>query len=431
MADAQDLNRATASELRRRAEARLEDLASRAQLPQTEAETQRLLHELQVHQIELEMQVAELSQAKDDAVTALKMFTDLYDFAPVGYFTLDREGVISAANLTGATLLRVRRSRLLGQCLALFIPVDSRRLFSEFLATVFANQGKESCELPLTPEGVPPLFVQVEAVAYKSGHQCRVAIIDISECSKLKKKLELLHAELAARAAELEAANIELETFNHSVSHDLRLPLTVIGGYCQVVEELLGHQLDARTRGYLHEIYEGTLRMERLIDTLLEFSRVTHVNMRSESVELSAMAKAVAAELTLKEPEHQVEFRIAVGLETQGDPELLRVVLKNLLGNAWKYAGGRQGAVIDFGLTDVDGVLAFFVRDNGPGFDMQIADKLFLPFQRLPGAEVEGHGIGLATVDRIVRRHGGRIWAESEPGRGATFWFTLEEAPEI
>ncbi len=142
MADAQDKNRVTATELRRRAEARLEDLASRAQLPQTEAETQRLLHELQVHQIELEMQVAELRQAKDDAVTALEMFTDLYDFAPVGYFTLDREGVISAANLSGATLLRVRRSRLLGQRLALFIPVDSRRIFSEFLATVFANPGQ-------------------------------------------------------------------------------------------------------------------------------------------------------------------------------------------------------------------------------------------------------------------------------------------------
>jgi signal transduction histidine kinase len=165
--------------------------------------------------------------------------------------------------------------------------------------------------------------------------------------------------------------------------------------------------------------------MDRLIDTLLDFSRVTRVEMHRKSVDLSAMANAVATELKLAEPENQSTFRIATGIAAEGDPDLLRVVLDNLIGNAWKYAGSREGAVIEFGVTEVDGKPACFVRDNGPGFDMARADKLFLPFQRLAGTDVAGHGIGLATVEKIVRRHGGRVWAESKPGEGATFFFTF------
>jgi signal transduction histidine kinase len=173
-------------------------------------------------------------------------------------------------------------------------------------------------------------------------------------------------------------------------------------------------------------MYEGTLRMNRLIDTLLDFSRVTRVEMHRKSVDLSAIAEDVTAELQLAAPECRVMFRIAAGIVVNGDPALLRVVLDNLIGNAWKYAGSREGAVIEFGVTEVDGKRACFVRDNGPGFDMALADKLFLPFQRLAGTDVEGHGIGLATVERVVRRHGGRIWAESKPGEGASFFFTFD-----
>ncbi|WP_051361251.1 ATP-binding protein [Desulfuromonas sp. TF] len=157
--------------------------------------------------------------------------------------------------------------------------------------------------------------------------------------------------------------------------------------------------------------------MKRLIETLLDFSRLTHVEIRHEKVDLSKVAQ----------PERGVALRIAAGVVADGDPDLLPVVLDNFIGNAWKYAGSREGAVIEFGVTEVGGKPAFFVRDNGPGFDMALADKLFRPFQRLPGTNVEGHGIGLATVDRIVRRHGGRVWAESAPGKGTTFFFTLEQ----
>jgi signal transduction histidine kinase len=193
-----------------------------------------------------------------------------------------------------------------------------------------------------------------------------------------------------------------------------------------VVQELCGNKLDDNCKEYLREMYEGTLRMNRLIDTLLDFSRVTRVAMHHGKVDLSSMAEEVALELKASEPERRVTFRSAAGITVDGDAALLRVVLDNLIGNAWKYAGNREETVIEFGATEVGGKPACFVRDNGPGFDMAFADILFVPFQRLPGTNVAGHGIGLATAERIVRRHGGSLWAESEPGEGATFFFTLK-----
>jgi light-regulated signal transduction histidine kinase (bacteriophytochrome) len=166
--------------------------------------------------------------------------------------------------------------------------------------------------------------------------------------------------------------------------------------------------------------------MNRIIDTLLKFSSVKRVEIHHKKVSLSKMAKDVAKGLQDAAPERQVTFRCAAGITAKGDAELLRLVLDNLIGNAWKYCGNEEKALIEFGVTEVDGQPAYFVRDNGPGFDMAFAAKLFLPFQRLPGTKAAGHGIGLATVDRIISRHGGRVWAESKPREGATFYFTLE-----
>ena len=177
---------------------------------------------------------------------------------------------------------------------------------------------------------------------------------------------------------------------------------------------------------YIHEAYDGTLSMNRLIDALLNFSRMGHVELRREAVDLSAMAHEVAAELKLAEPARRVTFLIADGVGAEGDASLLRVVLDNFLGNALNYTGMREEAVIEFGTTEVDKKPAYYVRDNGAGFDMADADKLFIPFQRLPGASAcRGFGIGLATVERIIRRHGGKVWAEGEMGKGAKFYFTL------
>jgi light-regulated signal transduction histidine kinase (bacteriophytochrome) len=274
------------------------------------------------------------------------------------------------------------------------------------------------------------LDVHLSAIAERDSEEKVVrslaVMVDVTERKRAEEEIERLNTDLAARAAELEAANRELEAFNYTVAHDLRKPLTVVNGYCQAIRELCGNKLDEACKDYLREAYNGTWRMNRLIDALLNFSRLAHVETHPETVDLSAMAHEVAAELKLAESERRVTFRIADGVSADGDAALLRVVLDNLLGNAWKYNGTRDDVIIEFGITEVDGKPVYFVRDNGVGFDMADADKLFTPFQRLPGAEeCGGFGIGLATVERIIRRHGGRVWAEGEPGKGATFYFTL------
>jgi PAS domain S-box-containing protein len=251
-------------------------------------------------------------------------------------------------------------------------------------------------------------------------------VTDITERKRMEEEIERLNADLAVRAAELEGAYREMEAFNYTVAHDLRKPLTAISGFCQVLREFCANRLDDQCKGYLQEVYDGTWRMNLLIDALLNFSHLAHVEPRLGSVDLSGMAQEVAAELQLSEPARRVTFHIAERVLVQGDANLLRVVLDNLLGNAWKYTGTRDEGIIEFGTTEVDGKPVCFVRDNGTGFDMADSDKLFTPFQRLSGTEEsEGFGIGLATVERIVRRHGGRVWAEGEPGKGATFYFTL------
>jgi PAS domain S-box-containing protein len=259
------------------------------------------------------------------------------------------------------------------------------------------------------------------------GERYMLSIVnDITERKRMVEEIERLNTDLAARAAELEAANRELEAFNYTVAHDLRQPLNVINGYCQALREMCSDKLDEHCNGYIQEAYDGTWRMNRLIDALLNFSRLAHVEPQRETVDLSAMAHEVVAELKLAERGRRVTILIAGGASADGDAALLRLVLDNLFGNAWKYTGTRDEGIIEFGTTEVDGKPAWFVRDNGPGFDMADADKLFTPFQRLPGAEEwRGFGIGLATVERIIRRHGGRVWAEGEPGKGACFYFTL------
>lgn len=413
-------------ELRRRAENYLVAQGSEENVSRTVVEMQSLLHELQVHQIELEMQNTELREARDEVENALEKYTDLYDFAPVGYLTLDRDGVIHAVNLSGAGLLGVERSRLIGWHFRQFVTQEHRPVFNAFLGKIFTSQAKEVSEVALLNVKKQQLIVQIEAVATASMQNCRLALIDITERKRAEEEVERLNTELTSHAAELEAANIELEAFNYSVSHDLRRPLTLINSYSQEVEELCGDKLDPQCRKFIQEINEGSLRMNRLIDTLLTFSSVSRIAIHHESVDLSAMANSVATELKLAAPENRVTFHIAAGLVAKGDPGLLQVVLDNLIGNAWKFAGSREEAVIEFGVTEVNGKPAYFVRDNGPGFDVALADKLFLPFQRLSsGAGTEGQGIGLATVERIVRRHGGKVWAVSQSGEGANFYFTL------
>jgi PAS domain S-box-containing protein len=236
--------------------------------------------------------------------------------------------------------------------------------------------------------------------------------------------------ELKRNRDELAAANKELESFAYSVSHDLRAPLRSIDGFSRILLEDYATKLDEDGRDSLNRIRAATQRMAQLIDDLLNLSRVTRAEMQRERVDLSALAREVAAALRQQEPHRTVEFLAAGGVVVEGDPHLLRVALENLLGNAWKFTGRREGARIEFGTVEQDGQISYFVRDNGAGFDAAYVGKLFGAFQRLHSStEFPGTGIGLATVQRIVHRHGGRVWADGAVDKGATFYFNLGSEP--
>jgi PAS domain S-box-containing protein len=236
-----------------------------------------------------------------------------------------------------------------------------------------------------------------------------------------------LEARVVERTAELEQANNNLEAFSYSVSHDLRAPLRTLSGYSEVLLEDYGDRLDETGRGYLGRIQAASERMATLIDDLLALSRVSRVQINLAPVDLSAEAAAIAAELQFRDPGRRVRFTIQDGIRVMADRGLIRTVLENLIENAWKFTAKDDDAIIEFGATTPeDGRVCCYVRDNGAGFDPAYAAKLFKPFERLhDAAEFPGTGIGLASVARIVERHGGRVWADGTVGGGATFYFTL------
>ncbi|MBM3390658.1 MAG: hypothetical protein FJY34_01600 [Betaproteobacteria bacterium] len=245
-----------------------------------------------------------------------------------------------------------------------------------------------------------------------------------NEIQRLNERLEIRVRE---RTAELQSANKELESFAYSVSHDLRAPLRGIDGFSHLLDEEYGDRLDEEGRGYLKRVRGAAQRMGHLIDDILELSRVTRQEMRRVPVDLSQLAAELIEERGRAEPERRVAVSLAPHCSALGDPQLLRVMMQNLVENAWKYSSHNPDARIEFGKEAAGGETVFFMRDNGVGFDMKYADRLFTPFQRLHRPEeFEGTGIGLATVARIVHRHGGRVWAEAAPGKGATFLFTLD-----
>ncbi|MBI4320065.1 MAG: hypothetical protein HY675_16360 [Chloroflexi bacterium] len=237
---------------------------------------------------------------------------------------------------------------------------------------------------------------------------------------------ERLLQDLQRRAVELDVANKELEAFAYSVAHDLRSPVRHMDGFSKALMERYADKLDERGLQYLQFVREGSIKMAQLVDDLLALTGVTRGELHRTTVDLSEMARSIAADLRHQQPRRQTEFVIAPQVVADGDPRLLRVVLENLLGNAWKFTSRTERATIEFGTVQQDGRPTYFIRDDGAGFDMAYAHKLFRAFERLHSAdEFPGTGVGLATVERIVRRHGGRVWGEGEVDKGAKFYFTL------
>jgi light-regulated signal transduction histidine kinase (bacteriophytochrome) len=250
-----------------------------------------------------------------------------------------------------------------------------------------------------------------------TGHKIRT--------TKIRQRTKELEEHIKERTAQLETANQELEAFTYSVSHDLRAPLRSMDGFSRVLLEDSSEKLDEHSKDYLRRVMRASQHMNHLIDDLLKLSRLTRSEMHFEKVDLSLLVKSIIKEFQQTNPDRQVEWIRAWNIYVQGDKSLLRIMLRNLIDNAWKYTAKTKRARIEFGVKQNRGRRVFFIKDNGIGFDMKYVDKLFEAFQRQQ-TEFDGTGIGLTTVRRIVHRHGGQIWAEGKVDKGATFYFTLE-----
>lgn len=368
----------------------------------------------------------ELSRVGQELARSEVRTRSILETAFEAYISMDSEGRIAEWNPQAETTFGWTRAEMLGRPLAeTVVPPHYReallRGLARFLQTGDGPALNKRMELSALHRDGREIPVELVISPLRVGDTLtfNAFLHDISE----RKSAE---AQLRRTKEQAESSNRELEAFSYSVSHDLRAPLRTIDGFSQALMEDCPDDLTERARQHLERVRSATQRMGHLIDDLLSLSQIARVEMRRAPVNLSDLARRVADEIRKEQPERRAEFKIADGMVADGDARLLRIVLENLLRNAWKFTGKRPVAHIEFGASQDDGARSFYVRDDGAGFDMDYAGRLFGAFQRLHSAkEFEGTGIGLATVARIVQRHGGRVWAEGAVDRGATFRFTL------
>ena len=357
-----------------------------------------------------------------------------------GIITINAGGVIETFNPAAERLFGYRAEEVVGEKVNILMPAPYRERHDDYIRHYLETGEARIIGIGREVEALRrdgsrfPIFLSVSEMRLGNRRMFTGFISDMTERNKAEAEVRRLNLDLEQRVKErtreLEALNRELEAFTYSVSHDLRAPLRAIDGFSQAVLEDYRDRLDAEGADHLQRVRAASRRMGRLIDDLLTLSRMTRAPMARKRVDLSALARSVAAELQQQDPGRDVEVVVGEDLTGLGDPQLLRIVLENLLGNAWKFTSRRQEARIEFGAAPVEGQPAFFVRDNGAGFDMTYYDKLFSPFQRLhSGEEFAGTGIGLATVQRIINRHDGKVWAEGREAEGAVFYFTLGPEP--
>ncbi|MCU1277102.1 MAG: hybrid sensor histidine kinase/response regulator [bacterium] len=346
-------------------------------------------------------------------------------------FLVDPGGNVSSWNAGAERGTGWRAEEILGRPFATFFTPDDRAAARpQRDLELAAQQGVARGEERRVRKDGSQFIAEVALTAVRDSLGQLVGFVsiarDITERRQSEVAISKLNAELEQRIADLAAANAELEAFSYSVSHDLRGPLRAIDGFSKILMEDYRERLDGQGQHYLARVRAGSQRMGHLIDALLSLARVTRAEMDRGRVDLAQIAREVVEELRRHEPARVVDVVIVDRAPASGDAGLLRAALENLLGNAWKFTGKTTAPRIELGVQARDGGSAYYVRDNGAGFDMAYAHKLFVPFQRLhERSEFEGAGIGLATVQRIITRHGGKLWAESTPGQGATFWFTL------
>lgn len=333
------------------------------------------------------------------------------------------DGVVTSWNAGAERMFGYRAAEVLGRPLELLAPASPEQAVPDLFSRLANGEHVDSFDSVRLHKDGRQVHVSIGASGVKGAGG---AIIGASAVIRDITERRLAEEALGKAKEAAESASRELETFSYSVAHDLRAPLRGMNGFAQILVDTYEDRLDAEGRDWLQEILQNAKKMADLIDGLLSLARLTRSELRMESLDLTSLVREVAAGLRSSTPDRAVRFTVAEDLRAFADPRLVRALVENLLGNAWKFTANVVDTEIEFGTTTVQGEACFFVRDNGAGFDMAFAQKLFAPFQRLHTVqEFPGTGIGLATVQRIVHRHGGRIWAEGVVGGGATISFTL------
>jgi signal transduction histidine kinase len=455
-------NRTIAANLRKKAEEVLKKRSLESVSVPTESDSLKLLHELEVHQIELEMQNEELVLAKELADAASKKYIELYDFAPTGYLTLSREGVIIEVNLRGADILGKERKNLINSRFIFFVSDFTRPIFNIFLSNIFNRQSKQSCELTLATDDKTLKYIYLTGLPDENGVLCNINMVDISDRKRAEEKLktkteELIFAdkELAFRAelilanaelifqnkdrelrsAELVVTNSKLEQFTYAdqelsqfayiASHELQEPIRTIYNFLQIFEEDYKSWSDDKALEFLHTMKDATKRMAKLINSLLQYSRLGH-NSKIAMVNCKQLIDNVIIDLG------SVITASDAIIEVGEMPELnlceteIRQLFQNLILNAIKFRKKETNLIIQILSEKVNEEYKFSVSDNGIGIAPEHFENIFDIFQRLSDdRETTGSGIGLAYCKKIVKLHRGEIWVESKLGKGSTFYFTL------